>query len=121
MQLFLKVRHRDHQVCPVLAHIADLKRSRIGELVLHGEIPLLRDCRLNVRIPQANECILKWISRRQQTLFGGGCRQIAIVIVRFKLRAGKRRVHGEPEIGACTLQIRGDRVGATEYGLSAEE
>ena len=54
MQLFLKIGHGYHQVCAMLADIADLQRSRIGELVLSGEIPLLRNGRSYVRIPQAN-------------------------------------------------------------------
>ena len=46
----MQVGHGDHQVRPVLAHIADL--DGIGaELVLDRPVPLLRDGGLDMRIP----------------------------------------------------------------------
>src|SRR5258705_7634971 len=108
MQLFLKVGQGDHQVGSMLANIAHLKSGRIGELVLDREIPLLRNCGSYVRIPQADDRVLKWIGGgRQQPFTGSRSRQITVGIVRLKFSTGWR-VHRKPEIVARTLQVRGD-------------
>lgn len=71
----------------------------------------------DIRIPQANQRVLKWIGgRRQQTLPGCGCREITSAIVRLKLGTSKRGVHGEPKMVACALQIQGDPTGFAQYG-----
>src|SRR5450755_2412908 len=123
MQLSLTVRHGHHQVSAVLAHITHLQRGLMPELVLYRKIPLLRNGRPYVRIPQPDDRILKWISGgRQQTLTGSGSREIAVaVIVRLKLRTAKGRVHREPEIVARTLQVRRDPISSAQSRFSVEE
>ena len=94
MQLFLKVRHSHHQVRGMLTDIANLKSSRIIELVLYREIPLLRNGGLDVWIPQTNQRILKQVCGwRQEPLPGRGCGETGQV-VRFKLGTGERGIHG---------------------------
>src|SRR5215469_14466724 len=90
MELALEIWHGDHQMCTVLAQIASLNRGRGRKLVLDSEVPLLRDRRLNIPIPQANDGILEGISRRrEQTLFCSCGRQIGVVIIGLKLRTRK--------------------------------
>ena len=93
--------------------------------MLNREIPLFRNRRLEIRIPQADACTGKWISRLRDAPFGspqataiGRQEDVVEVLPEFSRR--KRWVHRETQVGACAFKIRRDGESAADNGFVAE-
>src|SRR5947207_13887025 len=88
---------------PMLAYVACLDRKSVAEHLLPGEVPLLGNCRLHMRIPDANQRGGKGIS-------GGAASYDSL----FRSRARKRessfrrgtwRVDGKTYVFSGAFQI----------------
>src|SRR5205807_4011733 len=54
-QLALRIGERHHQVGSPLAHVANLERRVAPELALHRQVPLIRQGRLHIWIPNTKQ------------------------------------------------------------------
>src|SRR5206468_1458839 len=88
-QLALRVGERHHQVRSSLTNIANLKRRVAPELALHRQVPLIRQGRLYIWIPntkqRARKARIVRASRSRRscphnTVRGGSCRQRDAVV-----------------------------------------
>src|SRR5216684_8269254 len=109
----------------VLPYVTDLNCRVMGQLVLNREVPLFRNGRLEVRVPQADARTGKRISRLDDTPVCSPQataidRQEDVVKAVPELGRRKRRVHRQAQVGACTFKIRRDGESAADNGLVAQ-
>jgi hypothetical protein len=103
-------------------NVSDLQRRGVVQLMLHGDIPLLHDRGLHVRIPQAENRAGKGIGGclDLQTLVGGDGRQIGREVLILEFRT-ERRIQRRPQVCAGAFLIGRHRVCAANHGLVIQE
>ena len=94
----------------LLAHIAHLEGHVVGELILYGQVPLLRHRRLHRGRPDAKVCARKRIADGR--LPPGPCwvMYVGLLYDSVDLWRTERKVLRKPQVGASALQVRRDGV-----------
>src|ERR1700760_2948279 len=100
-----------------LSHVPHLQSSRGPKLLLQGEVPLLRDRRTNVRIPQTQDSAVKRIGGRlngQVSLVQRGTGQRKRRVIALFL-GSERWVNRQAKIGSGAFQVRGKCIRAAYH------
>src|SRR5690349_3052389 len=107
-----------------LSNVPHLQRGRGTNLLLHGEVPLVRDSRTDIRIPETDERVVVWVGRGRRkgkiSLIERGPRQRCFCCRIVKLSFGpERRIERQAKIGSGSFEVGRKRVRATEHKAAA--
>ncbi len=126
--LCVVVRH--HQVSAALTNVTNLEGRITPELMLNGQVPLVVQSRLGVRIPNANEspsvASISWRGtgcvrpRAHNPVRRASEGQILTAIIGIDFGRGKRRIQGQAQVRARAFQIGGDGEGAPDNSVGAK-
>ena len=121
----LQVRHGDHQVRSVLAHVADRQNIVGRKLVVDREVPLLDTRRPYERIPQTNRGARIRVLRDSDRK-GPGPECCPAWCTPACCRASANSdwnggFSGSPQVGAGSLQVRGNGVRTAEHEFLAQQ
>ena len=113
-----------------LTHVPNLNGRGMGKLVLNGQVKFIGDCRLHIRIPDAEICpgiasVRGSSAGRVDALTYNsvGCvgqRQGNVVVRGIDFSRSKGRIQGQAEVRACSFHIGGNCECPANYRAATE-